>query len=123
MSSENFTLCQIEIPVSQIEVSLRFYKEVFGWDKVPADIAGYYILDVPSEFGFGISLTPHPISAPRHPFTSRLYFKSQNTEQCLEAIKTNGGKILSGPSPRPGYGLVWRFQDPDGHQYGLFQET
>jgi predicted enzyme related to lactoylglutathione lyase len=123
MGHEHANLCQIEIPVSNIEVSLEFYWKVFGWKKVPCEIAGYYILDVPSEFGFGVSLIPQLSGTSKKDSQSRLYFTCQNPDRYLNAIETYGGKILGGPSPRPGYGMIWRFQDPDGHAYGLFQEA
>lgn len=123
MGNEHVSICQIEIPVSDIKASLKFYSEVFGWKRVPAEIAGYYILDVPREFGFGVSLTPKPSGISKKCNSSRLYFKCQNPDRYLDAIETYGGKILGGPSLRPGYGMIWRFQDPDGHAYGLFKET
>lgn len=123
MSSANFTLCQIEIPVSDVNVALRFYAEVFGWNLVPAEMIGYYILDVPSDYGFGISLVPTHEGKPSQvkSYASRLYFKCQTPDKTIEVIKTCGGKVLGTAVDRPGYGMTWRFQDPDENQFGLFQ--
>ena len=47
-------LCQIEIPVSDIEISLEFYSEVLGWHATPTEIHNYHILEVPKDCKFAL---------------------------------------------------------------------
>lgn len=115
-------LCQIEIQVSDMERSLEFYREVFGWKKVPAEMFEYAVLEVPPECTFGISLIP---SLAFGATNSRLvlYF-SVSTEAAIKDImaraKQWGGSAVFGPKRVPGRGMIYQVADPDGQRFGLY---
>lgn len=112
-------LCQIEIYVSDIGKSLRYFKEVFGWEKVPAYIHNLCVLDV-GDAEFGISLVPLKLKAAQK---LTLYFKIDSIDQ-IKKMKKASEKISQKEIPDeknlPSYGRVHFIVDPDGHRFGLF---
>jgi predicted enzyme related to lactoylglutathione lyase len=112
-------LCQIEIQVSDLSRSIEFYREVFGWQPVPAFIHEYVVLDVPEHCQFGVSLVPQPNLGRCHGNAVRLYFRVSDAPLILERASTFGGQRLPGRS-LPGYGRVEVVTDPDGNAFGLF---
>lgn len=111
-------LCQIEIKVSDIGRSRVFYQEVFGLKLVPADIHNYYILDVPKQCPFGISLlVQKQVEANR---AVVMYFKVDSLEGIREKISASKYGSFKGERLVPGYGKAIFVEDPDGHRFGLF---
>lgn len=114
-------LCQIEIRVSDIQKSLSFYEHVLGWHKVPALIHNYYVLEVPEDCPFGISLIPSKKTEHGHCNSlTTLYFECLNPQEILAKVEVWGGRLCRDPGPLPGYGTIKIFQDPDGQRFGLF---
>jgi predicted enzyme related to lactoylglutathione lyase len=111
-------LCQIEIPVSNLDISLAFYENVLGWKRSPIEIHNYIVLDT-ANCNFGIALIPGQ-TGPRGGVT--LYFESQDPERILGLVTQFGGKVIFGPRVLPGYGTIYQFQDPDGQRFGLFRD-
>ncbi|MEY4632330.1 MAG: hypothetical protein RIQ81_2450 [Pseudomonadota bacterium] len=117
------SICQIEIPVSDLQASLKFYEHVFGWRRSPAEIQEYVVLESPDpEAAIGVSLIPGATPAGRngHAHTV-LYFKVQNPDEIAARAVTWGGTKRFGPRKVPSYGEIWRITDPDGNQFGLFK--
>ena len=129
------SLCQIEIPVSDLQVALRFYEAAFGWQSVPAEMHNYVVLDLPADCPYGISLFPidnqpgnstaqHPQLENKKDDSNRvtLYFAAENPEEVLKKVESAGGKKRFGPRPLAGYGTIWQFTDPDGNRFGIFKK-
>ncbi len=125
-------ICQIEIPVSDIEVSLQFYEHVFGWRRSPAEIQEYVVLETPeapnlgdsaaSCGAIGVSLIPGATSVGRSGDAHTvLYFRVDDPEEIARRAVTFGGTKRFGPRKVPSYGEIWRITDPDGNQFGLFK--
>lgn len=126
-------ICQIEIPVSDVDAALRFYEHVFGWRRSPAEIQEYIVLDTHPQNGrssdeqmepapVGVSLIPNQSFPARngHPHAV-IYFRVQNPEEVARLAVTWGGTKRFGPRKIPSYGEIWRITDPDGNQFGLFK--
>lgn len=125
-------LCQIEIPVADLDRSQLFYQEVMGWQVVPVTIDSCVIFQVPEECAYGVMLIKRA-STPDQSLDACesyeraaasglcLYFACDNPRQALRNVVAFGGRVLTGALKRPGYGLTWQFTDPDGHRLGLFQ--
>lgn len=126
-------ICQIEIPVSDVDVALRFYEHVFGWRRSPAEIQEYVVLETPVQrsdaqktpsipIPLGVSLIPNQTFPPRngHPHAV-VYFKVENPAEIARLAVTWGGTKRFGPRKIPSYGEIWRITDPDGNQFGLFK--
>ncbi len=124
-------ICQIEIPVSDVEASVQFYEHVFGWRRSPAEIQEYIVLETAdatsdetsdSPPSIGVSLIPGATPAGRngHAHTV-LYFRVEDPEEIARRAVTFGGTKRFGPRKVPSYGEIWRITDPDGNQFGLFK--
>ena len=121
------SICQVEIPVSDVETSVRFYEHVFGWRRSPAEIQEYIVLEAPGvspdgHSDIGISLIPgaSPEIRNGHPHTV-IYFKVEDPAEIARRAETFGGSRRFGPRRIPSYGEIWRITDPDGNQFGLFK--
>ena len=114
-------LCQLEIHATRLDVSRKFYEEVFGWRAVPAEIHNYLVLDVPEDCPFGISIVPS-LGAKRSSGQIILYFEVHDAAAIAERASHFGGSKKFGPTRLPAYGDIWQIEDPDGHRFGLFEK-
>ena len=112
-------LVQVEIIVSNLSRAITFYRNVFGWEPVPAYIHDYVVIAVPDNCAFGVSLVAS--QSPRSLGSGGiiLYFKSEAPDEIIRAASENGGKELASRH-LPGYGDIRQFADPDGQVFGLF---
>lgn len=113
-------LCQIEIHVSNIERSLKFYETVMNWPAVPTEIHNYHVLEVPERCPFGIALVPDKKAIARSGIV--LYFAVDDPQEIANAAKLQGTDPLPGAT-LPGYGKVQQIQDPDGNCFGLYKKA
>jgi predicted enzyme related to lactoylglutathione lyase len=114
-------LCQVEIHAARLDVSRKFYEEVFGWKTVPAEIHNYLVLDVPKDCPFGISIVPS-LGAKTSSGQIILYFEVEDAAHIAERAEKFGGSKKFGPTKLPAYGNIWQITDPDGHRFGLFEK-
>jgi len=114
-------LCQIEIPVSNIERSVLFYDAVFGWQQAPAEMHEYVVMQVPDECPYGISLIP--TKKERTGDSVVLYFQTEDPVRVVEAAKNNGGRLRFGPKKLGVYGDIYQIEDPDGNRFGLYAKA
>lgn len=115
-------LCQIEIRISDLERSLAFYRQVFGWKPVPAEVHNYIILDVPEDCPVGITLIPGNESK-EDSKRLVLYFAVDDPEEIISKVKDLGGRVILGPRKVQGYGTIYQFTDPNGQCFGLFKKS
>jgi predicted enzyme related to lactoylglutathione lyase len=114
-------LCQVEIHATRLDVSRKFYEEVFGWKAAPAEIHNYLVLDVPEDCPFGISIVPS-FGAKASSGQIILYFQVTDAASIAERAEIFGGSKKFGPTKLPAYGNIWQITDPDGHRFGLFEK-
>ncbi len=114
-------LCQVEIHATRLDISRKFYEEVFGWKAVPAEIHNYLVLDVPNDCPFGISIVPS-LGAKTSSGQIILYFEVVGAEGIANRAERFGGSKKFGPTRLPAYGNIWQITDPDGHRFGLFEK-
>ena len=113
-------LCQLEIECSDIKKSLEFYENVLGFRKSPCEIHEIAILEV-GDATYGISLVP--AKSKGSPSPSTIYFVVQDPDNAYEKVEVWGGKKILGPEKVTGYGVVFKFADPNGQKIGLFSRT
>ncbi len=111
-------LCQIEIPVLDIERSILFYERVFGWKQAPAEMHEYIVMQVPDDCPYGISLIP--TRKERSGDSVVLYFQTEDPKAVADAAKNNGGRLRFGPKKLGAYGDIYQIEDPDGNRFGLY---
>ena len=118
MSINPLELCQIEIAVEDVERSLLFYQKAFGWEQVPIELHDYFVLRVPQDSSFGISLVPSKTSKPASGGVV-VYFGVDSLRAQIDLVKAAGGALVWGPTQVPGTGQIAQVSDPDGNRWGL----
>jgi hypothetical protein len=98
--------------------AFAFYGELFGWQKVDADVAGIGTYQLFSAAGQTIgSMSTKPPTVPM-PFWL-YYFNVGDVDAAVERVKASGGKILEGPVEAPGDKRIARCTDPQGAMFAL----
>ena len=98
--------------------AFAFYGELFGWQKVDADVVGIDTYQLFSAAGQTIgSMSTKPPTVPM-PFWL-YYFNVGDIDAAIERVKAGGGKILEGPVDAPGDKRIARCTDPQGAMFAL----
>ncbi len=113
----NGKICYIEIPATDINRSVSFYKEVFGWnirqrgdgamafDDSVGEVSGAWVTGRKASTEAGLLI----------------YIMVDSVAATVEAVSANGGKIVQQigvDAPE----ITARFSDPAGNVIGLYQE-
>lgn len=113
----NGKICYLEIPASDIDRSVRFYRAVFGWQTRRRGDGAIAFDDAVGEVS-GSWVTGRPVS--RTPGLL-LYVMVDSIDAAVDAVVANGGRIVQ-PSGADAPELTARFADVDGNVLGLYQE-
>lgn len=113
-------LCQIEIPVRDLDAAVVFFEAAFGWKQAPAEMHEYIVLLVPDDCPFGISLVPS--KSERSGDSTVLYFQVENPQAIVDAVVKNGGKFRFGPKRLGLYGEIFQVEDLDQNRFGLYHK-
>jgi hypothetical protein len=111
-----------EIPVTDINRAMAFYKAVFQFDFSRQEIDHNEMALFPfTEGNAGISgaLAKGEIYKPAKEGVL-VYFATNNIEQTLKLATANGAKVLY-PVTDNGIGLVAEFEDTEGNRIALYQ--
>ncbi|MDA7502257.1 VOC family protein [Chitinophagales bacterium] len=114
-----------EIPVNDIDRSIKFYKSVFNFDfeKEVIDhneMALFPFMDKNS--GISGALAKGEIYKPTNDGVV-IYFNTENIDKTLKTVIESGGKILHPKTSNGDLGLVAEFEDPEGNRIALHQST
>ena len=110
-----------EIPVTDLEASVKFYNTVFGWDMTintdgpnpMADFGG-------SQDVSGGHLYP---GQPANNNGPTVHFGVEGPlEAAAERCRAAGGEVIGEPIPLPSGRFIYA-KDPDGNSIGLFEAT
>jgi predicted enzyme related to lactoylglutathione lyase len=113
----NGKICYIEIPAIDIDRSVSFYKEVFGWnirtrgdgniafDDAIGEVSGTWVK------GRKVMTEPGLL----------IYIMVDDINVTIDAVNANGGKIVQ-PVGMDAPEITARFSDPAGNVIGLYQE-
>lgn len=108
----------IELSVTDLEETKRFYTEAFGWrfNDYGSMYAGIRSPDGESEVG---GLNPSGEVRGGGPFVL-LY--SEDLDRSVEEVEGAGGRILKAPYTFPG-GRRFHFADPSGNELGVWAQS
>jgi predicted enzyme related to lactoylglutathione lyase len=107
-----------ELSAVNWEKAFAFYGELFGWQKVHAEVGGIGTYQLFSAAGQTIGgMSNKPLSVPM-PFWL-YYFNVGDIDATAERVKTGGGKILEGPIEARGGNRIVRCTDPQGAMFAL----
>lgn len=110
-------ICQIEIPVADLEKAAQFFELAFGWQQAPAEMHEYAVMIVPDDCPFGISLIPAKSKHSGDGVT--VYFAVDDPNLVVEKVESAGGRLRFGPKNLGIYGEIWQVEDLDGNRFGL----
>ncbi len=113
----NGKICYVEIPAIDVNISVRFYQEVFGWqvrqrgdgsiafDDTVGEVSGTWVAGRRSSGEPGILI----------------YIMVDSVAAATDAVVANGGKIVQ-PIGMDAPEITVRFSDPAGNVFGLYQQ-
>ncbi|HEY9044607.1 MAG TPA: VOC family protein [Ohtaekwangia sp.] len=113
----NGKICYIEVPAVDVEVSARFYHQVFGWNVRKRGDGRLAFDDAIKE----VSGAFIPGRKPMQEVGLLIYIMVDNAAETIKTIEKHGGKIvqpIGGDAPE----ITARFSDPAGNILGLYQE-
>lgn len=121
-----------EIPADDIERAKKFYSEIFGWkiSDWPMSDGSVYVgvrtVDVdektymPKEAGAingGILKRSEIVNTPQ------VTVSVPSIDDCIEKIKSAGGKVLTGKHPIENIGFYAYVHDSEGNLLGLWEDA
>ena len=113
----NGKICYLEIPAADIDVSVSFYKTVFGW-QIRVRRNGSIAFDD----GVGqVSGTWVTGRAPLITIGILIYIMVDDINVAIDSVIVNGGKIVQ-PVGMDASEITARFSDPAGNIMGIFQQ-
>lgn len=113
----NGKVCYLEIPALDIDRSVSFYQDVFGWqtrrrgdgsiafDDGVGEVSGTWIIGRPPSTEPGLLI----------------YIMVDSVATTVEAVIANGGRIVQ-PIGMDAPEITARFSDPAGNVLGLYQQ-
>jgi predicted enzyme related to lactoylglutathione lyase len=122
MPNKSNPVIYFEIPVTDINRAIKFYKAVFHFDFKKENIDNNEMALFPfSDENSGISgaLEKGEIYKPTKDGVV-IYFTTKNIDKTLKLATSNGGHILY-PITDNGIGLVAEFEDTEGNRIALYQ--
>jgi predicted enzyme related to lactoylglutathione lyase len=110
-------ICYLEIPTSDVDRSVAFYRSVFGWQTRRRGDGATAFDDGPGQVS-GAWVTGRPISATPGLL---LYVMVESVEESSRAVVAGGGRIVQPLGFHP-HERIAIMADPDGNVLGLYQE-
>ena len=113
----NGKICYIEIPAADIERSVRFYQEVFGWNIRTRG-------DGRKSFDDGVGQVSGAWRLDRKPMTDvglLIYVMVDSVADTIDKVTKAGGTIVQ-PIGGDAREITARFADPAGNILGLYQQ-
>ena len=112
-----------ELLTTDYKAALKFYSALFGWkaDKahdMGADVGMYQTFaSEGTPIGGMFNITPDMQAPPNW----GIYISVPDINKTVDAVKTNGGKLIHGPMEVPGGSMIATFEDPTGAMFSAIQ--
>lgn len=120
------TFVHFEIPANNVEKLRKFYTKLFGWkiEKMPGPMEYWNIETVPVD-EHGMPVRPGVnggMMKKENPEQKQItYIAVESVDEYSEKIKTLGGKVIIPKQEVPGIGWWALAIDPEGNQFGIFE--
>ena len=122
MPKKSNPVVYFEIPVTDIDRAITFYKAVFHFDFDKENIDNNEMALFPfvnEHSGISGALAKGEIYKPTKDGVL-IYFNTENIDETLKLASSSGGQILY-PKTDNGIGLVAEFEDTEGNRIALYQ--
>jgi predicted enzyme related to lactoylglutathione lyase len=113
----NGKVCYIEIPAVDINRSVSFYQDSFGWRIRKRGDGSIAFDDTVGEVSGTWVLGRKPAAEPG----VLIYIMVDSVAATIETVKSNGGSIVQ-PIGMDAPEITARFSDPAGNVFGLYQQ-
>jgi uncharacterized protein len=112
-------ICHFEIPASDPERAVAFYKKAFGWkiEKWPGPME-YWMVTTGAEGTPGIN---GGLMRNTNVKTTTNTVGVDSVDQSIEAVKAAGGKLVMPKTPIPTVGYFAYLEDTEGNLFGVMQ--
>lgn len=110
-------ICYVEIPATNIENSVAFYRAVFNWSIRKRGDGAVAFDDAIGEVSGTWVTGRNPVAEAG----TLVYIMVDDIKDAVEKVKANGGTIVQ-PIGVDAPELTARFTDPAGNIFGLYQE-
>jgi predicted enzyme related to lactoylglutathione lyase len=109
-------VCWIDLGTPDVEASVAFYANLFGWEVAPADPAGYRLAALQGHLiaAFG------PAEEPGRPYWT-VYVATPDADATARAATTAGGTVVVPPAPAGDAGVSAVVRGPHGLPLSLWQ--
>lgn len=112
-----------ELATTDHAAALRFYSELFGWEKGPGHDMGqmgiYQLIVHEGRQVGGIYNAQGPAAAPGW----LTYFRVADCSKATAAAKAAGGRVLNGPMQVPGGSWITQLMDPQGGTFAVTEPS
>jgi len=110
-----------ELMTTDWKAAMKFYTEVFGWERSQAMEMGpmgtYQMFKRPhGDIGGMMNKPPEMANVPPN---WQIYFRVPDVHAAAEAVKANGGQVINGPMEVPDGDWIVNALDPQGAAFGL----
>ena len=109
-----------EIPSSNPEETMSFFKSTFGWNFQQMGSEEYWFAITGDDNESGINGAIMKRKHPEQPLTNAI--SVDNIDLTIHQIAKNGGTLVVEKTPVPEAGWLAFFKDPDGNIHGLWQD-
>jgi predicted enzyme related to lactoylglutathione lyase len=119
------TIIHFEIPADDVEKMRKFYSELFGWKIEKMSMMEYWNVETVPVDEKGMPLRPGINGGmmkkqnPEHKPVN--YISVESVDEYAKKIEALGGKVIAPKTEIPGIGWFALALDPEGNQFGIFQ--
>lgn len=114
-------IVHFELPADDPKTLIDFYGKVFGWKIERMSPQSEYWTVVTSESGVG-SINGGILKRSVPTQNALNYVRVDSIDEHCRKVERRGGRITHQRQPIPGIGWFAIAADPEGNQFGLFQE-
>jgi predicted enzyme related to lactoylglutathione lyase len=110
-----------ELATTDVDGAVKFYTELFGWEKGPGhemggDVGVYQLIVHGGQQIGGIFKSPN--ATPPNWLT---YVHVADIDKAVNAVKGGGGRIMNGPHQVPGGSWILQATDPQGGMFAVIE--
>ena len=112
-------ITHFELPVEDVERSIKFYSAAFGWKFQKWGEENYWMISTGSDDEPGINGGLMKKMDPNQPPTNVM--DVPNLDEAMAAVRAAGGEIVVDRMEVPTIGWLSYFKDPDGIIIGMME--